>query len=204
MKRKSAVDLFIHKDRVAMLWLIIAMVVTAGFWWERQRLVRELASKPQFFVMDANNTYYLPVAMEFEQAKDVHAAQTRLAMEALFDRGPSGADNPERLKRIFGRDAHKDAMASIENEAKEFKAKEIHQKIELGAIQVLQVRDNSVLTGVEGQLIRSGYFRGRPFTQVLEVRAQFKFILNDDMRHNGRFPTVAVAFEFKTKTAAKT
>ena len=186
-----------------MFWLLVALVATAGFWWERQRLVKELASKPQFFVMDANDTYYLPVAMDFEQAKDVHAAQTRLAMEALFNRSPSGEDNPERLQRIYGRDAFKEAQASIAAEAKEFEEKEIHQKVEIGAIQVLQVRDHSVLTGVEGQLIRSGYFRGRPFTEVLEVRAQFKFILNPEMRHNGRFPTVAVAFEFKTKTAAK-
>ena len=124
-------------------------------------------------------------------------------MEALFNRGPSGPDNPERLKRIFGVDAYKEVRAAIGREEKEFAEKEIHQKVEFGPIQVLQVRDNSVLTGVEGQLIRSGYFRGRAFTEVLEVRAQFKFILNPDMTHNGRFPTVAVAFEFKTKTAAK-
>lgn len=198
MKRAQAIDLFIHKDRVALFWFFIALAVTAGFWWERQRLVKHLMTKPQFFVMDANHTYYLPSAMDFGGAKEIHAAQTRLAMEALFNRSPSGPDSPERLKRILGKEAYQTATKAFQREAAEFEDKQIHQKVELGPIQVLQVRDESVLTGVEGQLIRSGVFRGKPFTESLGVKAQFKFILNPDMTANGRFPTVAIAFEFNT------
>jgi hypothetical protein len=141
--------------------------------------------------------------LDFEDAKEVHAAQTRLAVEAIFSRGPSGPDSPERLRRILGRDAYQKALKAIDAESSEFKDKQIHQKVEFGPIQVLQVRDNSVLTGVEGQLIRSGIFRGKPFTEVLEVRAQFKFILNPDMTRNGRFPTVAIAFDFSAKPQGK-
>jgi len=198
MKRASAIDLFIHKDKVALFWFIIALVVSLGFWWERQRLVKNLMTKPQFFVMDANHTYYLPSAMDFGSAKEVHAAQTRLAMEALFNRSPSGPDSPERLRRILGKDAYQTAKKAMAHEADEFEDKQVHQKVELGPIQVLQVRDDSVLTGVEGQLIRNGVFRGKPFTEVLTVKAQFKFILNPDMTANGRFPTVAIAFDFNT------
>ena len=200
MKRASAIDLFIHKDKVALTWACVALLATGGFWWERQRLVKNLLAKPQFFVMDANHTYYLPSAMDFGGAKEIHAAQTRLAMEALFNRTPSGPDSPERLRRIFGRDAYKDAKKVIAGERHEFEDKKIHQKVELGPVQVLQVRDESVLTGVEGQLIRSGIFRGKAFTEVLAVKAQFKFILNRDMTANGRFPTVVVAFESDTQT----
>ena len=196
MKRAQAIDLFIHKDKVALFWFFIAVLVTAGFWWERQRLVKSHATKPQFFVMDANHTYYLPAAMDFESAKEIHAAQTRLAMEALFNRSPGGPDTPERLKRILGRDAFQKANKAIKHEEDEFEDKQIHQKVEIGPIQVLQVRDHTVLTGVEGQLIRSGVFRGKPFTEVLPVSAQFKFALNPDMTTNGRFPTVAIAFDF--------
>ena len=77
MKRAQAIDLFIHKDKVAVFWFVVALAVTAGFWWERQRLVKNLMAKPQFFVMDANHTYYLPAAMDFGSAKEIHAAQTR-------------------------------------------------------------------------------------------------------------------------------
>jgi len=198
MKRASAIDFFIHKDKVALFWFIIALVVSIGLWWERQRLVKNLMTKPQFFVMDANHTYYLPSAMDFGSAKEVHAAQTRLAMEALFNRSPSGPDSPERLRRILGKDAYQTAKKAMAHESDEFEDKQVHQKVELGPIQVLQVRDDSVLTGVEGQLIRNGVFRGKPFTEVLEVKAQFKFILNPDMTANGRFPTVAIAFDFNT------
>ena len=200
MKKKPVIDLFIHKDRLALFWFLVAAVAAGGFWWERQRLVNALTTKPQFFVIDANSTYYLPAALDFEDAKEVHAAQTRLAMEAMFNRSPSGPDSPERLRRILGKDAYQQAQKAMAAEESEFKDKQIHQKVEFGPIQVLQVRDNTVLTGVEGQLIRSGIFRGKPFTEVLEVQAQFKFILNPDMTRNGRFPTVVLAFEFKTKS----
>ena len=120
------------------------------------------------------------------------------AMEALFNRSPSGPDSPERLRRILGKDAYQTAKKAMAHEADEFEDKQVHQKVELGPIQVLQVRDDSVLTGVEGQLIRNGVFRGKPFTEVLTVKAQFQFILNPDMTANGRFPTVAIAFDFNT------
>jgi hypothetical protein len=202
-KRKPVIDLFIQKDKVALFWFLFAIVATAGFWSERQKLIRIYQKKPQFFVMDANSTYYLPAAIDFEDAKQVHAAQTRLAMEAVFNRNPSGPDNPDRLKRILGLKLYQETTKRLEEETKAFRAKEIHQKIELGAIQILQVRDDSVLTAVEGQLIRNGVFRNKPFTEVLEVSAQFKFILNPDMRHNGRFPTVAIAFDYNTRTTTK-
>ena len=41
MKRASAIDLFIHKDKVALTWACVALLATGGFWWERQRLVKE-------------------------------------------------------------------------------------------------------------------------------------------------------------------
>lgn len=202
-KRKPVIDLFIQKDKVAIFWFVFAVVVTAGFWWERQKLIASFQQKPQFFVMDENSTYYLPAAMDFEDAKDVHAAQTRLAMEAIFNRNPGGPDSPDRLKRILGIELYQKTERRLGEETKAFREKEIHQKVELGAIQILQVRDDSVLTGVEGQLIRNGVFRNKPFTEVLEVNAQFKFILNPDMRHNGRFPTVAIAFDYNTRTTSK-
>ncbi len=202
-RSKPVIDLFIQKDKVALFWFVFAIGVTTVFWWERQRLVAALQTKPQFFVMDANNTYYLPASLDFEDAKAVHAAQTRLAMEAVFNRNPSGPDNPDRLKRILGIELYQKTNRRLEEETKAFREKEIHQKVELGAIQILQVRDDSVLTGVEGQLIRNGVFRNKPFTEVLEVQAQFKFILNPDMRHNGRFPTVAIAFDYQTQTTTK-
>jgi len=174
-KRKPVIELFIQKDKLALIWFVIAAAVTAGFWWERQRLIASFQQKPQFFVMDANHT----------------------------NRNPSGADNPDRLKRILGKELYQETNRRLEEETKAFRQKEIHQKVELGAIQILQVRDDSVLTGVEAQLIRNGVFRNKPFTEVLEVNAQFKFILNPDMRHNGRFPTVAIAFDYNTRTTTK-
>ena len=125
------------------------------------------------------------------------------AMEALFNRAPKGPDNPERLKRLFGKEAYQKATQLLKQQDPEFREKQLHQKVEVGAIQVLKIRDHSVLTGAEGQIIRTGFFRGKPVTEVLDVKAQFKFVLNPDMTKNGRYPTVAIVFDIETKIAAK-
>ena len=199
----AAIELFLSKDRIARFWFWLCVVTVVGFAIERHRLVKSLTQARQYIVMDANGTYFLPSVLDFEEAKEVHAQQTKLTIESLFNRSPSGPDNPERLKRLLGKKALEKAKRLFKDQDAEFRDKQLHQKVEIGAIQVLQIRDHSVLTAAEGQIIRTGVFEGKTVTEVLKVKAQFKFVLNPDMSRNGRYPTVALAFDVETKIAAE-
>ena len=144
MRNASAIDIFVSRDRQSRIWFGLLVIAIIGFTYERNRLIARFTGKTQVIVMD-QHTYYLPKAVDFENASDLHVSQTLLAMDALFNRHPKGPDNPKRLKRLLDDTTYRKAVREIEAEADEFAAKQIHQKVELGPIQILQVRDHAVL-----------------------------------------------------------
>jgi hypothetical protein len=87
-------------------------------------------------------------------------------------------------------------------DAEEFRAKEIHQKVELAEINLVQVKDESVHATFVGQLIRSGIFGGKPIVEVLSVKGRLSFVRNPNMIANGAFPTVVRDFEVETQPIA--
>lgn len=195
--KKSPVEIFVSKDRMAMVWFMIAVVALGFAFWYVRDMEAKIKEKPQFFVMDGANTYYIPVSMDFEDAKDVHAAQTRLAMETVFNRNPGGSDNTERMQRLFGNTALEYLEDEYDKERGAFSEQNIHQKVEVGEIKVLKTAGTQVVSSAKGQIIRVGVFEDRQFTVVYEVTARFKFVLNKDMRRNGRFPTVCIKVEYE-------
>lgn len=150
--------------------------------------------KSQVIVVDSTG-YYLSRTLDFTAATYLHESQVYNAAETLLNRGPLGPDNPERLKRLFGEEACLRAARLMRADAQEFQAKEIHQKVELGEVQLVQVKDESVLATFSGQLIRSGMFGGKPFVEVLAVNGRITFSRNPDIVANGAFPTVVRTFE---------
>ena len=197
-RRNQIISLFVNKDRQARFWFALFLLSVILFGIERWRIVTELSRERQFVVMDSN-TYYLPKSVDFQSAEQVHLAQLTLAMESVFNRNPGGEDNPDRLVRLFDREAHRKAKSLISEEAAEFDAKEIHQKVEIGSAEILETREETVLASASGQLIRTGNFDGTTFTEVLAVTARFRFEHNKDILTNGGFPTVVTHFEIETR-----
>jgi hypothetical protein len=145
-------------------------------------------------------TYYISPVVDIQHAKDLHALQTKLACKALFKRNPKGVDHPELLKQLFLGEAAEKAMAAINKTKAEFQAKSLHQKVELGAPEIIRARDDSFYTSVDVQLIRVGSFKNAPITEVLRYRVKFKFLANPDLTRNGRFPTAVAAFQVEPLT----
>ena len=195
MSAKSGkVDLFISKERQAKFWMLVAFAAVIGFAWDRQQLVNKLTSKPLFFAMDAN-TFYVSRLGTFEEAKLFHAEASRMASACLFDRNPVQPDYMDRLKLLFGRDACQDAERLFAADGQTFKDQQIHQKIELGKIDILKQNDTTVLSAVHGQIIQSGVFDGRPFSKSNPVTVYFQLGLNKEMATNSRYPEWVVKFD---------
>jgi hypothetical protein len=193
----TALDLFgkrreMHRQ-IILVVLLMTVIHGAAYW----HLASKIGNKPQILLMD-DNTFYLPKALDFADAKDLHVSQAGLLMESLFDRGPNGLDHSERLKRLCEKSAYKDAMNHIREEAEAFEAKKIHQKFELRSVQLLQAEDNSVLVAIDGQLIRTGAFSGEQFNEALVVKARLLFVRNPSVVINGAFPTLLRSLEIET------
>lgn len=188
---------FVDKDRLAKFWFGVAVLVIIAAAVDRYYLVSTLKQRERVVILDPAGTYYLSPVFDFMEAKDLHAQQTTLATSAFLERNPETFDNPELLKRIFLKEAHQRAVAQRETEAREFKAKQIHQKAEIAKVDILQTRENYVLTQATGQLIRAGIFNDKSFTEAIPFKISFKMQRNPDMTKNGRFPTAVWAFKYE-------
>ena len=88
----------------------------------------------------------------------------------------------------------------------EFKEKQIHQKVEVTKIDILdtrQLKDGSghsyeaVSVRTEGNLIRTGTLNGMEFREPVKFSMEFLFIRNPDLLGNGRLPLVVQDFKYK-------
>jgi hypothetical protein len=193
-QKSAKVDLFISKERQARFWMLVSFAAVIGFAWDRQNLITKLASKPLFFAMDAE-TFYVSRLGTFEEAKLFHAEASRMAAACLFDRNPAMPDYTERLKLLFGRDAYQEAEHLFGVDGQKFREQQIHQKIEVGKIDILKQSPDTVLTAVHGQIIQAGVFDGRQFSNSKAATVYFQLGLNREMATNSRYPEFVMKFD---------
>ncbi|MBC8055899.1 MAG: hypothetical protein H7Y61_04920 [Rhizobiales bacterium] len=193
--KSSLLTIFERQRRQSLIWFLIAVAAWVWSAWDRRQLVEQLTRKREVVLIDSLGTYYVSPVVDIQQAKDLHAMQTKLACKALFERNPQGLDNPDLFKQLFLREAAQIAQTALNKTKAEFEAKALHQKVEVGPPEILSTRDNAFYTSADVQLIRVGAYQGAPITEVLRYRVKFKFLVNPDLTRNGRFPTAVAAFQ---------
>jgi hypothetical protein len=195
--RSDPVRILIDKDRLARFWFLAVIVVLIGAAIERIHLIRTLKERERVVIVDPAGTFFVSPVLQFQEAKQLHAEQSTLATVAFLERNPKGFDHPDLLKQMFLKHAQEKAHAEWTSEESEFKAKELHQKAEIGKIDILQTRSDAVLTQVSGQLIRTGIFQERAFSEAVPFTLKLKMLRNPNMVENGRFPTAIQDFKYE-------
>ncbi|HWC58706.1 MAG TPA: hypothetical protein VHC44_03360 [Verrucomicrobiae bacterium] len=188
---------FVDKDRTAFLWFGIAVLSVIFAAAQPYYLVNKFKQREHVVIIDPAGTYYVSPLMDFQEAKELHAQQSTLAATAFLERNPDGFDNPELLKQMFLKSAFDKAFKQLLTEAAEFKSKQLHQKAEIAKIDILETRDDFVMTEVSGQLIRTGIFEQKAFSEAIPFKLAFKMRRNPDMTKNGRFPTAVSDFKYE-------
>lgn len=196
--RFNPTRIFVEKDRLAWFWFLFAMLVLIVAAADRYFLVQTFKQRERVIVMDPAGTFYVSPVLKFQEAKDLHAQQSTFATLAFLERSPKGFDNEDLLKQMFLKGAAEKATAQRLLEEAEFKAKQVHQKVEVARIDILQTRENFVLTQVTGQLIRNGIFQDKAFSESVPFKLSLKFLRNPNMVLNGRFPTAVGDFKYET------
>ncbi len=191
------VRVFIDKDRLARFWFLAVIVVLVGAGVERIHLARTLKERERVVIVDPAGTFFVSPLLQFQEARELHAQQSTLAAVAFLERNPKGFDHPELLKHIFLKAANEKAHIEWSVEEPEFKAKQLHQKAEIAKIDFLETRSDAVLTQVSGQLIRSGIFQERAFSEAVPFTLKLKMRRNPNMVENGRFPTAIQDFKYE-------
>ena len=188
---------FVDKDRTAFLWFCVAVLAVAFAAVQPYYLIQKFKQRERVVIVDPAGTYYVSPLLDFQEAKDFHAQQSTLAATAFLERNPKGYDNPELLKQVFLKYAYEKAQKQIFTEAEELKSKQLHQKPEVAKIDILETREDFVMTQVTGQLIRTGVFEQKTFSESIPFKLAFKMRRNPDMTKNGRFPTAVSDFKYE-------
>lgn len=188
---------FVDKDRTAFLWFWVAVLAVSFAAAQPYYLINKFKQRERVVIVDPAGTYYVSPLLDFTEAKDFHAQQSTLATMAFLERNPKGFDSSELLKQVFLKYAYDKAQKQIGTEADELKSKQIHQKPEIAKIDILETREDFVMTQVTGQLIRTGIFEGKAFSEAIPFKLAFKMRRNPDMTKNGRFPTAVSDFKYE-------
>jgi hypothetical protein len=189
--------LLVLRDRLPWFWFFFTIAVLLLSAIDRYHIVSQFKQRERVVIIDPAGTYYLSPLLQFQEAKELHVQQAELATLAFLERNPKDFDNPDLLKLVFLKPALGKAQNERTSEAVEFRAKQLHQKAEIGRIDILATRENEVLASVTGQIIRSGIFQDRAFTEAFPFTLRLRLIRNPNMALNGRFPTAVGDFKYE-------
>ena len=193
----TVLRLFAEHGWAARVWFVIAVLAVAAAFIQPFFIIAAFRSQERVVILDETGTYHISPLLNFEDATKLQTSQTLLACVALLEKNPNGFDYPELLAKMYLPDALNQAKTLQSQQADELKAKQIHQKVEVFRLDVLQTRNDQVLVEVTGQLIRVGLFNGEPFTEASKFRAQFTLLRNPNLTANGRFPLAVWKFQFE-------
>lgn len=183
----------IQKD--TRVWQFITLTQTLLF--SSVIALLKIYPEPQPDILFYDKTgYYIGKLEDFEESTELHENQTEIAALCLFQRSPHGLDYKDRLQRLFSTDAYNNAMEMVNDDMNEFLEKSLHQKLEISKITHLQVRGNVVLTSLQGQLIRTGSFQGKTFTEKLDLNLEMQFVRNPNMARDESYPSIVTSFNF--------
>jgi hypothetical protein len=191
----TVVRLFADHGWAARMWFAVAMCSLFAALVEPYMVIAAYRTKERVVILDEAGTFHVSPLLNFEDATQLHTSQAILACIALFQKNPAGYDYPDLLEKMYLPDALEKAKGLRSAQAAEFSAKQIHQKVEIQKIDILQTRNDLVLVEVTGQLPRVGVFNGQPFPEAPSFKVRFTLVRNPNLTANGRFPLAVWKFD---------
>jgi hypothetical protein len=202
----SAVTSITNNLIAARFWMVLALLAIAFAVAAPFLTIAAMKQQEKVVILDPGGTLIYAPLLGFEEAGSLHAYHVRLACLALLQRNPVGPDLSDLLKRIYLEDpARKKAAALYKAQNPEFKEKQIHQKVEVTKIDILDTRKindgagksyEAVSVRAEGNLVRTGTVKGMEFREPVKFQIEFLFVRNPDLLGNGRLPLVVQDFKY--------
>jgi hypothetical protein len=203
----SAVTAITNNLVAARFWMGLAVVATGFAAAAPYFTIQAMKQKEKVVILDPGGTLIYAPLLGFEDAGQLHAYHVRLACLALLQRNPVGPDLSDLLKRLYLEDpARKKAAALYQAQNPEFKEKQIHQKVEVTRIDILDTRKindrsgqsyEAVTVRAAWSLVRTGTVNNLEFREPVKFTVEFLFIRNPDLLGNGRLPLVVQDFKYQ-------
>lgn len=200
----KAILIFANSRAAARFWFGVSFVLAIICVIQPYMIMSLNKIQEKIVIMDETNMFHVAPVTGMTDAKKLHFYIATLAAKSLFDRSPAGVDNPVMLEQIYIEPSLGYARKIIEEESNEFTVKSMHQKAEIGEINILQTDDNRVLMQVRGQLVRTGTYKNQMFTDSLSFDIGLTLFRNTRLTSNGRLPYAVYNLRYKIEKEGQT
>ncbi|MEQ1752448.1 MAG: hypothetical protein ABL974_23705, partial [Prosthecobacter sp.] len=126
----------------------------------------------------------------YDNASEMHKDLTQLAVETIFQRGPLGLMNGDRLAIICDDYGLRFLTQFIKNDAEDFARDQIQQTVEIEQIKLGKGLPTAIPTQVTGTITRKGIFNGEPFVETRSLDIILFWTANTSIATNKAFPSV--------------
>lgn len=186
--------LFTARSRAAIIWFLISVGSIIASLNYVQTTIEQARTQPLYVMAGTADVHFISPSLE-ESKQDarqtLHADQSRLAMETLFNRNPSGLEHSTRRLKLFSLEANRQINQHIIiPQVKPFRDYQIHQKVEIESI-VVNLREGQAEADVTATalLFRTGIENGQTLNQTWSVKVFFSWTRNPDITWRSMYPT---------------
>jgi hypothetical protein len=193
--RQTAKSLAATRRTLRLLWiaLIISLIahLVIPVW------IATVMERPEkVALMDGTETLIVSPLVPVEQSNEILETISLWAAKSFLDRGPQGFDASDTLDRVFLPAANKKAREEFKKVADEFAKKNIHQKVEVGRIDLQRLDGGTVLSHVVGQILTQAQVGDEQITEPRAVALNFTLTRNPYLGRNKRYPFAVSDFSF--------
>jgi hypothetical protein len=154
--------------------------------------------EPQTVVqVNGDGSVTISPQIRFRDAIAFHKVSANLDALTMLNRGPDGLDSMDIIDLCFNSDAKEKLKQLLDGQKALFTEFSYHQKAEISATDVIVDTDNTLRARVQGQLIRTGVFNGRPKLDSLKFEIIFSLFRNQDAATNQKYPIGVWDFDYR-------
>jgi hypothetical protein len=147
-------------------------------------------------LMDGTESLIISPLGPLEASNEIIETLALWAAKSFLDRGPQGFDAPETLDRVYLPEAAKKARDEFNSVAEEFSKKNIHQKVEIGRIEVQRLDGGVVMARIIGQILTQARIADEQVNEPQPVTLNLKLVRNPYLGRNKRYPYAVTDYSF--------
>ncbi len=160
-------------------------------------LMYHLRDNNRLIVIDGRNSYHISKYAGRERLIQLYEYTAKLATDALWMRNPNGLDRPALFDEMYVGKARDKALDILKDDMADFGSRDIHQKVEILRIKVLEADSRKSFVEIEGQLLRSSLVGGRRESSVVKFKLSMSLSVNFDLGKNALYPFIVSDFTYK-------
>jgi hypothetical protein len=180
---------------IRLLWLALVLSMI-GHLVVPVCLVSLLQHPEKVALMDGTQSLIIAPLVPVEQSREILETISYWTAKSYLDRSPQGFDAPDTLERVFLPTACEKAKNDFTKEAPEFARKSIHQKLEIGRIDLQNLGGGVYLSRIVGQILTHAQVGDEQVLQPQAVTLNLKLIRNPYLGRNQRYPFAVSEYSF--------